>query len=68
MRASILADGTTFRLRCTSDPAGTEDPDGKGELEGVQHRDAVDVGTTTETATRGLRELPLPPEWIEVTA
>ena len=53
MRASIRANGTTFRLRCTSDLAGTEDPDGKGELEGVPHRDVVDVETTTETAIRG---------------
>ena len=68
MRASICADGTTFRLRCTSDTAGTEDPDGKGELEGVPHRDVVDVETTTEMATRGLRELPPPPEWIEASA
>ena len=68
MRASIPADGTTFRLRCTSDPAGTEDPDGKGELEGVPHRDVADVETTTEMATRGLRELPPPPEWTEVSA
>ena len=55
MRASIRADGTTFRLRCTSDPAGTDDPDSKVELEGVPHRDAVDVGTTTE---HGLRRPP----------
>ena len=68
MRASIRADGMTFRLRCTSDPAGTEDPDGKGELEGVPHTDVVDVETTTETATRGLRELPPPPEWTKVSA
>ena len=67
MRASIQADGTTFHLRCTSDPTGTEDPDGKGELEGVPHKDVVDVETTTETATRGPRELPPPPEWIEAS-
>ena len=68
MRASIRADGTTFRLRCTSDPTGTEDPDGKGELEGVPHRDVVDVETTTETATRGLQESPPPPECTAVSA
>ena len=68
MRASIRADGTTFRLRCTSDPAGTEDPDGKGELEGVPHRDVADVENTAETATRGLRESPPPPEWTEASA
>ena len=66
MRASIRADGTTFHLRCTSGPAGTEDPDGKGEPEGVPHRDVVGVETTAETATRGLRELPPPPEWTEL--
>ena len=37
----MRADGTTFRLRCTSDPAGTEGPDGRGVLEGVPHRDVV---------------------------
>ena len=68
MRASIRADGTTFCPRCTSDPAGTEDPDGKGELGGVPRKDVVDVETTIESATRGLRELPLPPEWIEASA
>ena len=68
MRASMRAVGTTFCLRCTSDSAGTEDPDGRGVLEGVPHRDVVGVETTTETATRGLRELPLPPEWIEASA
>ena len=64
MRASMRADGTTFRPRHNSDPAGTEDPDGGEELGGVPHRDVVGVETTTESATRGLRELPLPPEWI----
>ena len=53
MRASIHADGKTFHLRCTSGPAGTEDPDGKGELEGVPHRDVAGVETTAETATGG---------------
>ena len=67
MRASIHADGTTFRLRCTSGPAGTEYPDCKGELEGVPHRDVVGVETTAEMATRWLRELPPPPEWTEVS-
>ena len=68
MRASIRADGTTFHLRCTSGPAGTEDPDGKGEPEGVPHRDVVGVETTTETATRGLHGSPPPPEWTVVSA
>ena len=54
MRASMCADGTTFRLRHTSDPAGTEDPDGKGEVGGVPHKDVVDVETRIDSATRGL--------------
>ena len=53
MRASMHADGTTFRPRHTSDPAGTEDPDGKVELGGVLHKDVVGVETTTDSATRG---------------
>ena len=53
MRASMRADGTTFHLRHTSDPAGTEDPDGGEELGGVPHRDLVGVETTTDPATRG---------------
>ena len=68
MRASIRADGTTFHPRRTSGPAGIEDPDGKGELGRVPHKDVVDVETTIESATRGLQELPLPPEWIEASA
>ena len=48
------ADGTTFRLRHTSDPAGTEDPDGRERLEGVPHKDEVGVETTTGSATKGL--------------
>ena len=68
MRASISADGKTFHPRCTSGPSGTEDPDSKGELRGVPHKDVVDVETTIESATRGLRESPLPPEWIEASA
>ena len=67
MRASMHADGTPFCPRRTSDPAGTEDPDGREELGGVPHKDVVDVETTIELATRGLRELPLPPEWIEAS-
>ena len=54
MRASMHADGTTFRLRHTSDPVGTEDPDGREELGGVPHRDVVGVETTIDSATRGL--------------
>ena len=50
----MRADGTTFRPRHTSDPAGTEDPDGREELGGVPHRDVVGVETTIESATRGL--------------
>ena len=33
----MRADGMTFRLRHTYDPAGTEDPDGREELGGVPH-------------------------------
>ena len=61
------ADGTTFRPGSTYDPAGTEDPYGREELGGVPHKDVVDVETTIESATRGLRELPLPPEWIKAS-
>ena len=50
----MRADGTTFHLRHTSDPTGTEDPDGREELGGVPHRDVVGVETTTDSATRGL--------------
>ena len=67
MRASMRADGTTFHPRHTSDPAGKEDPDGREELGGVPHRDVVSVETMIESATRVLRELPLPPEWIEAS-
>ena len=48
----MRADGMTFRLRCTSGPAETEDLDGMGETTGVPHKDEVGVGTTVETATR----------------
>ena len=52
----MRADGTTFRLRHTSDPAGTEDRDreDREELGGVPHRDVVGVETTIDSATRGL--------------
>ena len=63
----MRADGMTFRPRHTSDHAGKEDPDGREELGGVPHRDVVGVETTIESATRGLRELPLPPEWIKAS-
>ena len=42
----MRADGTTFRPRCTSDPVGTEDLDGKEELVAVPHKDVVDVEKT----------------------
>ena len=54
MRASMHADGTTFRPRHTSDPAGTEDLDGRERPGGVPHKDEVGVETTTDSATRGL--------------
>ena len=34
----MRADGTTFRLRCTSGSVETEDLDGREELTGVPHR------------------------------
>ena len=54
MRASMRADGTTFRPRHTSDPAGTEDLDGRETTGGVPHKDEVDVENTTDSATRVL--------------
>ena len=42
----MRTDGTTFRPRHTSDPAGTEDLDSREELEGVPHKDEVGVETT----------------------
>ena len=39
----MRADGMTFRPRHTSDPAGTEDHDGRERLEGVPHKDEVGV-------------------------
>ena len=57
----MRADGTTFHPRHTSDPAGTEDLDGR-ESTGVIHTKTKKVWkTTTVLATRGLRELLLPP-------
>ena len=53
MRASMRADGTTFRLRCTSGSVETEDLDGREELTGVPHIDEVDVGDIANSATRG---------------
>ena len=53
MRASMRADGTTFRLRCTSGSVETEDLDGREELTGVPHIDEVDVGDIADSATRG---------------
>ena len=41
----MRADGTTFRLRCTSGSVETEDLDGREELTGVPHIDEVDVET-----------------------
>ena len=53
MRASMRADGTTFRLRCTSGSVETEDLDGREELTGVPHIDEVDVGDIANSAARG---------------
>ena len=38
----------------TSDPAGTEDLDGRERTVGDPHKDEVDVETTTVSANRGL--------------
>ena len=46
MRASMRADGTT------SDPAATEDLDGRERPGGGQHKDEVGVETTTDSATK----------------
>ena len=54
MRASMRADGTTFHPRHTSDPAETEDIDGRERITGVPHKDEAGVETTTDLATRGL--------------
>ena len=53
MRASMCADGTTFRLRCPSRSVEAEDLDGREELTGVPHTDEVDVEDTADSATRG---------------
>ena len=50
----MRADGTTFRQRYTSDPAGPEDLDGRERTGGDPHKDEVGVETTTVSATRGL--------------
>ena len=67
MRASMRADGTTFPPRHTSDPAGTEDLDVKESTGGDPHKDEVGVETTIVSATRGLRELLLPPGWTRAS-
>ena len=64
MRASMRADGTTFRLRCTSGSVETEDLDGREELTGVPHIDEVDVGDTADSTTRGYEKTSLPSEWL----
>ena len=64
----MRADGMTFlRPRHTSDPAGTEGLDGRESTGGVPHKDEVGVETTTDSATRGLLELLLPPVWTGVS-
>ena len=50
----MQADGMTFRPRHTSDPAGTEDLDGRERPGAVPHKDEVGVETTTVSANRGL--------------
>ena len=54
MRASMRADGMTFRPKCTSGPAGTEDLDGREELTGFPQINEVGEETTADSATRGL--------------
>ena len=44
----MRADGRTFHPRHTSDPAGTEDLDGRERPGGVVHKDKVGVETTTD--------------------
>ena len=50
----MRADGTTFCPRHTSDPAGTEDLDGRERTGGDSHKDEVGAETKTVSATRGL--------------
>ena len=50
----MRADGMTFCPRHTSDPAGTEDLDGRESTGGDPNKDEVGVETTTVSATRGL--------------
>ena len=64
MRASMRADGTTFRLRCTSGSVETEDLDGREELTGVPHIDEVDVGDIADSATRGYENHLCHLEWL----
>ena len=67
MRASMHADDTTFHPRHTSNPAGTEDLHSRERPGGVPHKGEVGVETTTDSATRGLRELLLLPGWTGVS-
>ena len=55
------ADGTTFPLRCISDPVVTEDLGDKERTVDDPHRDEVGVETMTVLATSGLSESLLPP-------
>ena len=48
MRASMIADGMTFRPRHTSDPAGTEDLDGRERTGGDPHKDEAVVETRAQ--------------------
>ena len=50
----MRADGTIFRPRHTSDPAGAEDLNGRESTGGDPHKDEVGVETTTVSPTRGL--------------
>ena len=52
MRVSMSADGMNFRRRCTL--VGTINLDGMVEFKIDPHTIVSGVGTTVETATRGL--------------
>ena len=65
-RASMRANGTTFRPRRVSDPVGTGDLSSMERTVDDPHKDEVGVETTTVSTTRGLSEL-LMPVWTVVS-
>ena len=69
MRATMRADGTTYRLGRISDPVETEYLVGMERTADGPHRDdrdEVGVEAMTVSATRGLLKLLLPPAWTVV--